>query len=483
MTATAPAGGRAAEEPAGTIAGRVDGREPGRAAGPLASGAGKVDSQAGPPGEQVGERIRRLRTARAITQRDLAAPRYTAAYVSAVESGRRSPSGEALTHFATRLGVTVQELRTGRPPNDPVREDLLLVTAETLDGPQARAALDELPGDGVDPGRRARRLTALGRMALRQEELGPAEQHFEEAGRLLATAPPYQRVDAIAGLAACLRRRGDVRYAAYLLASLRDELLRTGYPDPGAMLVLNAHLAVCHTELEDEEQAAVSATEALALAGLADPAGTVRAHLTMARTLLADGDPGAAAIALEQARQAGRQAALRGELGWCRLARARASRAGGDLAATLADLSLAHKIFVACDLPGTALDTGIELAEVYRELGQPHRAAQLLDEAASQVGAVDSRSAPDQSLTRTARIERVRGLLAAGAGDRTAALAHLRAAFAGHRRSGPRRELARVALLLADLLDADGRPDEAAIVLRDGLAGVERLITTADRPR
>ena len=58
----------------------------------------------------IGTRLRRLRTARGLTQKELAAPRYTHAYVSSIESGRRRPSLEALEHFASKLGVPVEEL-------------------------------------------------------------------------------------------------------------------------------------------------------------------------------------------------------------------------------------------------------------------------------------------------------------------------------------------------------------------------------------
>ncbi|NUS53369.1 MAG: helix-turn-helix transcriptional regulator, partial [Streptomycetaceae bacterium] len=56
-----------------------------------AAGAG-----AGSPEETFGERIRRLRVHKGLTQRALAEPGYTAAYVSSVEAGRREPSGEAM---------------------------------------------------------------------------------------------------------------------------------------------------------------------------------------------------------------------------------------------------------------------------------------------------------------------------------------------------------------------------------------------------
>jgi transcriptional regulator with XRE-family HTH domain len=77
----------------------------------------------------IGTRLRRLRLAQGLTQRELAAPKYTHAYVSTIEAGRRTPSREALEHFAGRLGVDVDELRTGKPADLEARLHVRLIGA------------------------------------------------------------------------------------------------------------------------------------------------------------------------------------------------------------------------------------------------------------------------------------------------------------------------------------------------------------------
>jgi transcriptional regulator with XRE-family HTH domain len=62
----------------------------------------------------IGRRVQRLRVERGLTQRQLAEPVYTPAYVSTLESGRVRPSDDALRHLAGRLGVAFDELATGR---------------------------------------------------------------------------------------------------------------------------------------------------------------------------------------------------------------------------------------------------------------------------------------------------------------------------------------------------------------------------------
>jgi transcriptional regulator with XRE-family HTH domain len=64
---------------------------------------------------EIGRRVQRLRTAKGMTQRQLAEPSYTAAYVSTLEAGRVRPSEAALRFLAGRLGTSYEELATGRP--------------------------------------------------------------------------------------------------------------------------------------------------------------------------------------------------------------------------------------------------------------------------------------------------------------------------------------------------------------------------------
>src|SRR5439155_27296617 len=74
----------------------------------------------------IGTRLRRLRLARGLTQAQLAAPRYTHAYVSSIEAGRRRASPDAIRHFASRLGVDTEELETGREAGATARLELRL---------------------------------------------------------------------------------------------------------------------------------------------------------------------------------------------------------------------------------------------------------------------------------------------------------------------------------------------------------------------
>src|SRR5438045_9558707 len=88
----------------------------------------------------VGARIRSLRTARALTQAQLAEPQYTKAYISMLESGRTRASMKALEHIAGRLGVQPSAL-LGGPPSP---------AAPHYDLPEGRRLVEQgLSGDAV----------------------------------------------------------------------------------------------------------------------------------------------------------------------------------------------------------------------------------------------------------------------------------------------------------------------------------------------
>ena len=63
--------------------------------------------------KSIARRIRDLRLARGWSQRELAQPRYTPAYISALEGGKTRASLKALTHIAERLEMSPAELLGG----------------------------------------------------------------------------------------------------------------------------------------------------------------------------------------------------------------------------------------------------------------------------------------------------------------------------------------------------------------------------------
>src|SRR5688500_1750068 len=68
----------------------------------------------------VGARLHAAREAAGISQRELAFPGCSAAYISRIERGERIPSLQLMRELARRVGVTEAELAYGREPIDPV---------------------------------------------------------------------------------------------------------------------------------------------------------------------------------------------------------------------------------------------------------------------------------------------------------------------------------------------------------------------------
>jgi transcriptional regulator with XRE-family HTH domain len=66
--------------------------------------------------ETVGERLKRLRLQAGLSQRELAEPGVSYAYISRIEAGTRNPSVKALRKLAAKLDVPAEYMETGEWP-------------------------------------------------------------------------------------------------------------------------------------------------------------------------------------------------------------------------------------------------------------------------------------------------------------------------------------------------------------------------------
>lgn len=114
----------------------------------------------------LGRRIRQLREARGLTQRELMFDGCSYAYLSRVEQGGRQPSVQVLEELARRLGTTVHYLKTGE--DDPRELALALaarLTSHAIRGPGSRNGEYLRMLDDLDE--------ALARAGIRHEEEEP----------------------------------------------------------------------------------------------------------------------------------------------------------------------------------------------------------------------------------------------------------------------------------------------------------------------
>ena len=140
---------------------------------------------------RVGERIRLTRTRMNLTQRQLAAGRYTAAYISALERGLAKPSMAALTFLSERLGVSIPDLiAEERPAAGRLEADLLLASGKPQEALDRYDTL--LEGAGDDRRNRAELLRgqaeALCRLDRGGEAIRPASESAELFDALAAPA-------------------------------------------------------------------------------------------------------------------------------------------------------------------------------------------------------------------------------------------------------------------------------------------------------
>src|SRR6478752_4374025 len=134
----------------------------------------EVHSEISPAaGETIGGRRKRLRLERGLSQRELAAPGVSYAYISRIEAGTRQPSVKALRRLASTLGVSADYLETGSDLDPAAARELRLMDLELAvrlgehDGAEEAlaAALDEAVGAG-DGTASLRARVALAQLAL-----------------------------------------------------------------------------------------------------------------------------------------------------------------------------------------------------------------------------------------------------------------------------------------------------------------------------
>lgn len=421
----------------------------------------------------IGTRIRELRLARGMTQRQLGAPRYTHAYVSTIESGRRNPSRAALEFFAERLGVDVEQLVTGRPPDLVPRLEAELIEAriavsdgrtEEAERMFARIAWEARRFDLFRLHAKAEEGRALSRE--RAGDTTAALERYRHALTLLEGEPPTLRADAVAGVARCLQALGDGGYAIHLLESLLGEIQREGPPDPNALARIHASLVDAYLDAGLYRRATESAAELELLAPrLTDPARVAQMHMNTAHLYLVQGRIDEAERSLQRAEDAYRQLSLQTELGGTYLARGYVASRDGRLEEARQHFEHAVRIFEETGNEKDLARTLNELARVERLQGNLERAEALLERTI--------RTAGERDAPIAAWAHRELGVVLA---ERNAARAekHLRDAIALFERAEQALDLAVTYRALGDVLEAQGDHEGAFQAYRTGILAVER---------
>ena len=203
--------------------------------GRIGEDAGQVAPQRNPPAESIGERLRRLRRERGLSQRQLSGPGVSYAYISRIEAGARQPSMKALRVLARKLGVSPDYLETGHLLGERDRRELALVDAEL------QLRLSDEPATAEDAFRRiyeeavaagdlyaaTRAETALGLVAAQQGQHRQAAALLEQA-RASGLMTPMTHPDVYAALGRAYAAEGKQAQAAELWQRCLDEVRAEG---------------------------------------------------------------------------------------------------------------------------------------------------------------------------------------------------------------------------------------------------------------
>lgn len=429
-----------------------------------------------PSGQDIGTRLRSVRTALSMTQRQLAGDRYTTAYVSSIEAGRRQPSSDALEYLASRLGIDVEELRDGRPSTATL--ELRLAEARRLssmgDSVEGRSEIEAVRALAEQHGLRrlhAQALVALGFWTLRSGNPRGGLGYYEQAERLMRDEPDPTRAAAVAGQARCLRVLGDVRRAVLIIERELESLDRAGLPDPTALMVLNAYSVAAYMDLGLSARALKAAETALHLAPqVEDPQQRADMYRAVARGFLQVNREEEARTAVARATEIFDQLEMRTDVGHCHWTRGFVFAHGQkpDLPAAALALEQARTVFIEVQSRYDEALLTIELADIVRRMGQFDRARELIHGVEDYPELVNSPAAYGES-------ERCLGLIAVDEGDVSTAHDRLERAITLFHQAEEVLEEARTYRHLGDLRRRSGNADGALEAYRHGLLAIDNV--------
>ncbi len=422
----------------------------------------------------VGRRLRNARERAGLSQRQLAFPGCSPAYISRIESGDRIPSLQLLRELGRRLGVTEDWLATG---SEDGRSDTggafleaeVALRLDDLDLAERLYAelLEEAAADVV----RARAHEGLGQVAYRRGAPRRAVEHFEQALALYGTPEPEhgdladslgrsyamlgELESAIAVFERCLdaaERDGDVMRRMQFMVLLGHALIDAGNFGRAEELLgqalaigkdshnpsVRAHLywtqSRLHAERNEPEPAARYARRALEVLRLTEDAyRTARAHQLLAHIELDRDRPEEALRVLAE--------------GWPLLER-----------------------------NGNAVERAqyrLEEARALVKLGRKEEAAAL----AMQISGIIAEAHPEDAARSYTLLADVYEDL----GDRPRALELYELAEELLRPTNPNRYLVAVYARMADLYEADGRPEVAYEYMKKAVGMQQAIASQLER--
>jgi transcriptional regulator with XRE-family HTH domain len=253
--------------------------------------------------ESIGQRLKRLRLERGLSQRDLSSPGVSYAYISRIEAGARSPSVKALRMLAQKLAVSVEYLETGRDIAEADERELRLIDAELelrlgTEGDAVTDKLDAILEEAVRAGdlvaaQRARVAMAMG-AERRGDHLGVVER-LEQVVSGDAAPSPVTRSEVYTMLGRAYGALGSPERAVRLFERCLEHVERDAPTDVTTHIRYATFLSYALTDANDYERAGKVIAGALGRAGDTSDAFTrIRLYWSLARLQVLDGRSGEA---------------------------------------------------------------------------------------------------------------------------------------------------------------------------------------------
>jgi transcriptional regulator with XRE-family HTH domain len=257
--------------------------------------------------ETVGARLKRLRLERGLSQRELAGPGVSYAYISRIEAGTRQPSVKALRRLAAKLGVNAAYLETGSDLEPSAELELRLTDLELAvrlgNTEGAEAELDVLLEQALAAGDRDIAVRARVALAILARERGRFGRMVELLEAAIASEPfaPVERVDLYGQLGYAYVASGRSEAAVELYRLCLDEVRRRQVPAPLETRYATL-LSYALSDAGDVAGAEQVVSETLDRVRDTEDAYTrVRLYWSLARVAPAEGRPGPALVSARRA--------------------------------------------------------------------------------------------------------------------------------------------------------------------------------------
>jgi tetratricopeptide (TPR) repeat protein len=214
------------------------------------------------PTETLGERLRRLRKERGLSQQAISGPGLTTAHISRIEAGLRRPSVRAIRALAKKLEVTPEYLETGTqlgPRGDlelriaDAELELRIGTRPEANAEDLQRLISEARALG-DPLITARAVAALGVAFSATSSYAEAIPLLEEA-IASATITPALRPDVYLALARAQSAAGNVTESIRVLETSLDFVRKHASDYIGAYMRFAVHLSYALTDAGHFEEA------------------------------------------------------------------------------------------------------------------------------------------------------------------------------------------------------------------------------------